>query len=115
MTALLESRPINATPVDLDVVTSFSASTNDSDCNRTNSIAINNYPGLVSIENSAENAGSNVVEENDFPGVIPIENVTENSDIEAQFDVVSPLMVNVNGPSDNESAVMTVSNSLSNR
>lgn len=119
LTALLESRPMNATPVDLDVVTevvtAFTSSANDNDCIRTNCVAVNSYSGLVGVQNSTENTRPGVSEDGDFPGVIPIDNVTENCDLEAQFDVVSPLMVNVNDQSDNESTAMTVSNSLSNR
>lgn len=110
---------MNATSVDLDVVTevvtSFNASANDNDCIRTNGVAVNSYSGLVGVQNSTESIRPSVVEDGDFPGVIPIENVTENCDLEAQFDVVSPLMVNVNEQSDNESTAMTASNSLPNR
>lgn len=119
LTALLESRPMNATSVDLDVVTevvtSFTASANDNDCIRTNGVAVNSYSRLVGVQNPTENIRPSVGEDSDFPGVIPIENVTENCDLEAQFDVVSPLMVNVNDQSDNESTAMAASNSLSSR
>lgn len=119
LTALLESRPMNASPVDLgmvtETVTSFASSVNDRDCNRTNSISMNDYTGVITIENSTENRRRDDMEDNDFPGVIPIESVTETSDIEAQFDVVSPLMVNMNDQADNEPTVMTSPNTISSR
>lgn len=51
-----------------------------------------------------------------FPGVIPIdEGAAESGDLEAQFDVVSPLMVNIGGQSEADATVIPVPNAISSR